>query len=98
MAVGMRRLSERERKINAALAQEEAGQERRIDRVKAFFRWFLPLLGLYLDDLLMVAAGICFTASAALTFGCGAALAVAGTCLLGYGIVIARSRGGGSGQ
>ena len=68
------------------------------DRVKAFGRWLLPLLGLYLDDLLMVAAGICFTASAAITFGCGAALAVAGLCLLGYSVVVARARGGGDGQ
>lgn len=67
----------------------------RADRVKEFWRWLLPLLGLYLDDLLMVAAGICFTASAAITFGCGAALAVAGLCLLGYSVVVARARGGG---
>lgn len=65
------------------------------DRVKAFLRWLLPLLGLYLDDLLMVAAGICFTASAAVTFGCGAALAVAGLCLLGYSFVVAKARDGG---
>lgn len=74
---------------------KETGQERRIDRVKAFFRRFLPLLGLYLDDLLFVSAGICFTASAALTFGCGAALAVAGVCLLAYGVAVARARNGG---
>ena len=68
------------------------------DRVKEFWRWLLPLLGLYLDDLLMVAAGICFTASAAISFGCSAALAVAGLCLLGYSVVVARARGGGDGQ
>lgn len=60
--------------------------------------WLLPKLGLYLDDLLMVAAGVCFVASAGLTFGCGAALAVAGGCLLAYSIVVARSRGGGNGR
>lgn len=68
---------------------------RRLDRVKAFLRWLLPLLGLYLDDLLFVAAGICFTVAAALAFGCSAAFAVAGLCLLGYGVVVARARGGG---
>ena len=56
---------------------------------------FLALLGLYLDDLLMVAAGVCFTTSAGMAFGCPAALAVAGACLLAYGIVVARSKGGG---
>lgn len=52
----------------------------------------LALLGLYLDDLLMVAAGVCFTASAATAFGLSAALAVAGACLLGYGILVGRAR------
>ena len=68
------------------------------DRAKKFWRWLLPLLGLYLDDLLMVAAGICFTVSAGLAFGRSAALAVAGVCLLAYSIVIARARGGGDGR
>ena len=71
-----------------------AGPRRR-DRMRKFSKWLLSLLGLYLDDLLMVAAGICFTAAAAVAFGLAAALAVAGACLLGYGIVIARARGGG---
>lgn len=55
----------------------------------------LSLLGLYLDDLLMAAAGVCFTASASTAFGLSAALAVAGACLLGYSFVVARARGGG---
>ena len=57
----------------------------------AFWRW----LGLYLDDLLLIAAGVCFTAAAGLAFGTSAALAVAGTCCLGYGVVVARARRGG---
>lgn len=76
----------------------ETGRERRTDRAKALFLRLLPVLGLYLDDLLMAAAGVCFTASAALAFGCAAALAVAGACLLGYGVVVARSRRGGGGR
>lgn len=52
----------------------------------------LASLALYLDDLLMAAAGICFTASAATAFGLSAALAVAGACLLGYGILVGRAR------
>lgn len=63
-------------------------------QVAALWRLFLSLLGLYLDDLLMVSSGICFTASAALAFGLAAALAVAGVCLLVYSIAVARSKGG----
>lgn len=74
---------------------EETERGRWTDRAMAFLIWLLPLLGLYLDDLLFVSAGICFTASAALTFGRGAALAVAGACLLAYGVVVARARNGG---
>lgn len=60
-------------------------------RVKEMLR---RLLGLYLDDLLMAASGICFTASAAIAFGVSAALAVAGACLLGYGVMVGRARNG----
>lgn len=77
---------------------KKTAQEGRGERMKAFLRRFLPLLGLYLDDLLMVSAGVCFTASAAIAFGLAVALAVAGACLLGYSIVVARSRGGGDGK
>ena len=52
----------------------------------------LASLALYLDDLLMAAAGVCFTASAATAFGLSAALAVAGVCLLGYGVLVGRAR------
>ena len=77
---------------------KKAAQDGREERMSAFWCRFLPLLGLYLDDLLIVLAGICFTASAAIGFGLAVALAVAGVCLLGYGIVVARSRGGGDGK
>ena len=66
------------------------------ERVMEVLRRLLPWLGLYLDDLLFVSAGVCFTASAATAFGLSAALAVAGACLLGYGVLVARAgRGGG---
>jgi len=68
--------------------------EHRLERGRALLSRLVLLLGLYLDDLLMIAAGVCFTSSAALTFGCGAALAVAGACLLAYSVVVARSKGG----
>lgn len=74
---------------------EKIERGRRKGRVKEFLRRLLPLLGLYLDDLLFVAGGICLTASAGLAFGPSAALAVAGVCLLAYGIVVARARNGG---
>lgn len=68
------------------------------ERVKAALRRLLPWLGLYLDDLLMAAAGVCFTASAATAFGLSAALAVAGVCLTAYSVAVARARGGGGGK
>lgn len=59
--------------------------------LEAAFIWF----GLYLDDLLLIAAGICFTTAAGRAFGESAAIAVAGCCCLGYGVVVARSKRGG---
>ncbi len=58
----------------------------------------LGWLGLYLDDLLLVAASVCFTTAAGQAFGRSGALAVAGACCLGYGVVVARSRRGGGGE
>lgn len=77
---------------------EKIKRERWTTRAMEFLRRLLPLLGLYLDDLLFVAAGICFTAATGLAFGFSAALAVAGVCFLGYGIVVARARNGGDKQ
>lgn len=66
-------------------------------RARPLLAVFLGWLGLYLDDLLLIAAGVCFTTAAGRSFGCSAALAVAGACCLGYGVVVARSRRGGGG-
>lgn len=52
-------------------------------------------IGLYLDDLLFLAAGVCFVRAAGQRWDETAALAVAGACCLAYAVVIARSRGGG---
>lgn len=49
-------------------------------------------LALYLDDLLTAGAGVCFTAAAATAWGLSAALAVAGACLLGCGVLVGRAR------
>ncbi len=72
--------------------QEKIERVRWQDRVKGILRRLLPLLGLYLDDLLMVSAGVCFTTAAGLSFGLSAALTVAGACLLVYSVVVARAR------
>lgn len=52
-------------------------------------------LGLYLDDLLLLAGGGCFVRAALDLGGRPAALATAGVCLTAYAVVVARSRGGG---
>ena len=52
-------------------------------------------LGLYLDDLLLLAGGGCFVRAALDLGGRPAALATAGVCLTAYSVVVARSRGGG---
>lgn len=52
-------------------------------------------LALYLDDLLLLAGCGCFVRAAWEAWGRTAALAVAGTCLVAYALVIARARGGG---
>lgn len=51
----------------------------------------LALLGLYLDDLLMVCGGVCFIASAALRWGAAAGLSVAGGCLILLSVLVARA-------
>ena len=55
----------------------------------------LRTIALYLDDLLFLAAGVCFVRAAGQQWGNTAALAVAGVCCLAYAVVIARSRRGG---
>lgn len=50
----------------------------------------LALLGLYLDDLLMVCGGVCFIA-AALRWGAAAGLAMAGGCLILLSVLVARA-------
>lgn len=52
-------------------------------------------LGLYLDDLLLLAGGVCFVRAALDLGGKPAALVTAGICLTAYAVVVARSRGGG---
>lgn len=67
-------------------------------RARPVLAAFLRQVGLYLDDLLLVAAGICFTTAAGQAFGESGAMAVAGTCCACYSFVIARSRRGGDGE
>lgn len=58
-------------------------------------RAVIGYLGLYLDDLLLMAGGGCFVQAAFDLGGRPAALATAGVCLTVYAVVVARSRGGG---
>ena len=51
----------------------------------------LALLGLYLDDLLMVSGGACFTAAAALRWGLAAGLAAGGACLVILSVLVAKA-------
>lgn len=61
-------------------------------RARPYLLHLIQLIGLYLDDLLMVAAGVCFVTAAAQLGGRPAALMVAGVCMLAYAIVVARAR------
>lgn len=69
--------------------------ERAAPAVLAGVRWVLHVVGLYLDDLLLVGGGLCFIRAARELFGRPAALLVAGACMVAYAVVIARSRRGG---
>lgn len=51
----------------------------------------LALLGLYLDDLLMVSGCACLTAAAALRWGLAAGLAAGGACLVVLSVLVART-------
>lgn len=60
-------------------------------RLKTIMVQAVWLLGLYLDDLLMTAGGICLVSAAALRWGIAAGLAAAGVCLIVFSILVARS-------
>lgn len=54
-------------------------------------RKVLAVLGLYLDDLLLVSGGVCFVAAAALRWGAPAGLAAAGGFLILFSVLAARA-------
>lgn len=68
---------------------------RQLGRITQGLRVAARTLGLYLDDLLLLAGGACFVLAALDLGGRPAALATAGACLTAYAVVVARSRGGG---
>ena len=70
-------------------------RSRLLIRVSRMFRAAGKMLGLYLDDLLLLAAGGCFMGAAFELGGRPAALVTAGICLTAYAVMVARSRGGG---
>ena len=65
-------------------------------RTVRMIRAAVNVLGLYLDDLLLLSGGVCFVRAALDLGGQPAALITAGICLTVYAVVIARSRGVGS--
>ena len=66
--------------------------------VKKSLKQLGAALVLYLDDLLLLAAGVCFTAAGWEIAGRPGALLSAGACLTIYALVIARARRGGGGH
>lgn len=62
---------------------------------RAVCRLARQVLGTYLDDFLLLAAGTCFVAAARQAWGQAEAFAVAGLCLSVYALAVARSRRGG---
>ncbi len=60
-------------------------------RWKTFLAQVVGLLGLYLEDLLLIAGGSCLTAAAALRWGEAAGLAAGGAFLLVLSFLAARS-------
>mgnify|MGYP001512243877 FL=1 len=66
------------------------------ERIGRGLRRVVRGLALYLDDMLLLAGGVCFVKAALDMGGRPAGLAVAGACLTAYAIVVAKSRGGGS--
>lgn len=60
-------------------------------RWKTFRSKAVRLLGLYLDDLLMTAGGICLVTAAGLRWGIAAGLTASGVCLIVFSILVARS-------
>ena len=62
-------------------------QEKRAERR----RKALAVLGLYLDDLLLVSGGVCLVAAAALRWGAAAGLATTGGCLVLFSVLVARA-------
>lgn len=60
-------------------------------RWKSILNQAALLLGLYLEDFLLVAGGSCLTAAAALRWGAAAGLATAGIFLIVFSVLVARS-------
>lgn len=69
--------------------------EKRQRKLPVIMKSIIRYLGLYLDDLLLIGAGVCLVIAAREAFGRPAAFAAAGVCLAAYALVIARARGGG---
>lgn len=60
-------------------------------RWRAILARAVGLLGLYLEDLLLVSGGGCLTAAAAVRYGAAGGLTAAGVCLIVCSVLVARS-------
>lgn len=60
-------------------------------RWKTIFARAVGLLGLYLEDLLLVFGGGCLTAAAGVRYGAAGGLTAAGVCLIVFSVLVARS-------
>lgn len=70
-------------------------ETKKLDLLVKIIKAMALYFALYLDDLLLIGAGVCLVIAAYEQYGRPAGFAVAGVCLAVYAVVIARSRGGG---
>ncbi len=70
-------------------------ETKKLDLLVKIIKTMALYFALYLDDLLLIGAGLCLVIAAYEQYGRPAGFAVAGICLAVYAVVIARSRGGG---
>lgn len=70
-------------------------ETKKLDLLVKIIKAMALYFALYLDDLLLIGAGVCLVIAAYEQYGRPAGFAVAGVCLAAYAFIIARSRGGG---
>ena len=71
-------------------------KRKKLDLLVKIIKTMALYFALYLDDLLLIGAGVCLVIAAYEQYGRPAGVAVAGVCLAAYAFIIARSRGRGA--